>query len=104
MFRTTRISLSIAIALCGCDVVSSVKDGIAQSTQAATAIEKQVGAKPDVGFNYHNGALTAVTIQFGSVPSMNIVELEKVARAAVVEAFKKEPTKLVVSFVFEKKS
>jgi hypothetical protein len=64
----------------------------------------QVGAKPEVSFNWKNGTLVTVTVQFASVPPMGIGELEKISRAAVATAFKKEPTNLVVAFVFPKKS
>lgn len=97
------IALSvISLSLCGCDMVAAVKDGMAQSEAAATAIEKQVGVKPQVGFSYHNGSFTAATIQFPSVPSASLPEVEKVSRKAVLASFKGEPESLVVSFVFKK--
>ena len=86
----------------GCDVASTIKEGMAQSNIAAAAIEKQVGVKPEVGFNYQNGALVAVTVQFSSAPSISIADLERVSHAAVLDAFKDEPANLVLSFVFKK--
>lgn len=100
----SRIALALAVAwlLSACDVVSSVKDGLAQSEQAAEAIEKQVGSKPQVGFQYNNGTLTSVTVIFTRAPSMPLPELEKVARKEVQSAFKAEPNNLVISFVYAK--
>jgi hypothetical protein len=95
-------TVALSLALCGCDMVSSVKDGLAQSEEAAVAIEKQVGVKPQVGFNYNNGSFTAATVQFSSMPAANLQEVEKVSRSAVIAAFKNEPENLVVSFVFRR--
>jgi hypothetical protein len=102
MVRTLVASIASALVLCGCDMASSIKEGMAQSEQAAAAIEKQLGNKPEVGFNYHNGSFTAATVQFHAVPSVSLAEVEKISRAAVVAAFKKEPDNLVVSFVFQR--
>jgi hypothetical protein len=104
MWRSLGAALLLATVVCGCDVVSSVKEGMTWSNETAAAIEKQVGVRPQVGFNYQNGQLVTVTIQFGSVPSVDVPELEKIARAAVLETFKKEPTYLIVSFSFPKHS
>lgn len=102
MIRGSIASLVLLLVLCGCDMVSSIKEGMAQSEEAAAAIEKQVGVRPQVGFNYNNGSFTAATVQFASVPAASLAEVEKVSRAAVVAAFKKEPETLVVSFVFRR--
>jgi hypothetical protein len=104
MVRTFAACIASALVLCGCDMASSIQEGMAQSEQAAAAIEKQLGNKPEVGFNYHNGSFTAATVQFRVVPSVSLPEVEKISRAAVVAAFKKEPESLVVSFVFQRGS
>jgi hypothetical protein len=104
MLRAAGIALLLVGALCGCDVVSFVTEGLAWSNEAAAALEKQIGTKPQVSFNYKNGVLTAVTVQFRSVPPVDLAGLERVSRAAVAQAFKREPNELVVAFVFEKKS
>jgi hypothetical protein len=86
----------------GCDAASTFKDGLSESNAASAAIEKQVGSKPEVGFSYKNGVLVAVTVQFNGVPSGSVADVEKVSRAAVIDAFKSEPSSLVLSFVFKK--
>jgi hypothetical protein len=103
MLRSLVASLALSLAVCGCDMVSSVKEAMAQSEVAAAAIEKQLGTKPNVGFNYSNGVFTAATVQFQTPPSASLADVEKVSRSAVLLAFKKEPQNLVVSFVFTKK-
>lgn len=102
MMRKLAAMAALAMSLAACDMVSAVKEGLAQSEATAAAIEKQVGVKPEVGFNFQNGAFTAATIQFPSVPSASLPEVEKISRKAVRAAFKKEPERLVVSFVFKK--
>jgi hypothetical protein len=91
-----------ALALTACDMVSSMKDGPAQSEQAAEAIGKQVGNKPQIGFNYNNNTLVSVTVVFQKAPAVPLDELEKIARKEVRTAFKTEPTNLVISFVYAK--
>jgi len=102
MIRQLVVLLALCISMSGCDMVSSMKESMAQSDDAAAAIEKQVGTKPQVGFSYNNGSFTAVTVQFAAMPTVSLPEVEKIARAAVVAAFKKEPENLVISFVFKK--
>ena len=93
----------LVLALGGCDMFNAVKDGMAQSEAAATAIEKQVGVKPQVGFSYHNGSFTSATVQFPSLPSASLPEVEKISRKVVIATFNGEPENLVVSFVFKKR-
>lgn len=102
LFGRIVLAVAIALAVSACDMVSSVKEGIAQSEQAAEAIGKQVGNKPQVGFNYNNGTLASVTVVFQKAPAVPLDELEKIARKEVLSAFKNEPTNLVISFVYAK--
>ena len=104
MLRSAGVALLLILFVSGCDAVTAVKDMVEQSHEAERALEQQVGTKPRISFNWRNGTLTNVTVQFASVPPMGIGELEKLSRAAVAKAFKKEPTNLVVAFVFPKKS
>jgi len=102
MIRQLVALLALCVSLSSCDMVSSMKESMAQSDEAAASIEKQVGTRPQVGFNYNNGAFTAVTVQFMALPSASLPDVERIARAAVVAAFKQEPENLVISFVFKK--
>jgi len=80
MFSRILLAPSVAWLLSACDVVSSVKEGMAQSDEAAQAIARQVGSTPQVGFQYHNGTLTSVTVTFTQPPTVPLGELETVAR------------------------
>ena len=102
MIRRFVAFATLGLMLGGCNMVDAVKEGMAQSEAVATTIEKQVGVKPQVGFSYHNGSFTAATVQFSSLPSANLSDVEKISRKAVVTSFKSEPESLVVSFMFKK--
>ena len=91
----------IALAMAGCDVASSIKEGMEKSGSAATAIEKRAGTKPEIGFNIHNGNLTTVTVQFSTVPVAPVPELERIVREEVKRAFQAEPSNLVIAFIFK---
>jgi hypothetical protein len=71
------------------------------ATPIETEIEHAVGKKPQV-FTASTGPILVVTVQFSEVPSIPVPSLEAVARAAIVREFKKEPTSLTISFVYNK--
>jgi hypothetical protein len=93
--------LFIATAMSACDVASTVKDGMEKSGATASAIEARIKVKPQIGFNYHNGNLTTVTVQFSSVPNATLIEIERVAREEIGKAFQATPPNLVISFIFK---
>ena len=101
MLKSILAGALMVIALAGCDVASSLKEGMEKSSSAAAAIEKRIGQRPEVGFNTFNGALTTVTVQFSKVPSVSLQELEPIIRQEVKAAFQVEPSNLVIAFVFK---
>jgi hypothetical protein len=105
--RLARLSSACALVaalwlFAGCDMVSQMQDGMTRSAAVAESIQRQVGKKPQVGFNFHNGSFTQATVQFADVPSTPLPELEKIVRAAVVSEFKDEPLSLVIAFTYPK--
>lgn len=101
-FHGSLAVLVAASALVACDVASQIKDGLAHSSAASETIEKQVGKKPEIGFNYNNGSFSQATVQFSEAPAMPLPELEKVVRAALVSEFKDEPAQLIIAFAYPK--
>jgi hypothetical protein len=95
-------SLAAIVLVSSCEMVTQINDGMAHSTAAATAIEKQVGVKPEVGFNFQNGTFSQATVQFRAVPATPLPQLEKIVREAVALEFKDEPSALVIAFTYEK--
>lgn len=91
--------IAAAAFLAGCDAVSTLKDGLAQSDAVATQLEKSVGSKPYVGFNWNNGRLNSVTVTFQGLPADKTAgEVADLARAAIKQQFKQEPGQIVLAF------
>jgi len=95
--------LLIALALAGCDAVNTVTEGAAHARAIESDLEKSTGMKPRVGFNWNNGRLTSVTVQYSSIvqsPPLN--DLAKTVRASVESEFKQTPEAIVLAFVLGK--
>lgn len=55
--------------------------------------------RPTVGFSWHNGRLTSVTVSFPRLyDAKPLRELAEAARAAVGKGFKQTPENIVLSF------
>ena len=99
MNRCIVLLLLLALSLCACDAVSTVKDGYKQSQAVASDLEKSVGTKPFVGFNWNNGYLTSVSINFEDIPKEKPVgEIAEIARASIKQQFKQKPRRIVLGF------
>jgi len=97
-FITIFIMLSL---LSGCDAFDSMTEGYKHTQDIASDIEKAVGSKPFVSFNWHNGSLTNVSVTFEGVPEgASVSEIVTLARSSVASHFKQEPDQVVVSFTF----
>lgn len=96
-------ALLIALTLAACDAVNTVTEGSAHANAVASDLEKTTGAKPQVGFNWHNGRLTSVTVQYPNIvqsPPLN--DLAKAVRASVETEFKQSPENIILAFVLGK--
>ncbi|MDA9526777.1 hypothetical protein XI06_42100 [Bradyrhizobium sp. CCBAU 11434] len=93
----------VALALSACDVVAVVKDGMRQAAAVEGDLEQLTGVKPQVGFNWHNGRLTSVTILFPKLyDTKPLGDLAGLVRAAVIKEFKQTPDAIVLSFTLDK--
>lgn len=98
MFRAT-VVLLLAGTLSACDVVSTLQEGMQQAKAVETDLEQSTSVKPEVGFNWHNGRLTSVTVQFPRLyDAKPLGELAALARAAVTKEFRQTPDRIVLSF------
>ena len=62
-------------------------------------MEKAIGSKTFVGFNWHNGVLNNVTVNFEGIPdTSSISEIVTTAKNSVSKHFKQSPDVVVVSF------
>ena len=102
MFRIGA-ALILALALAGCDAVNTMTDGFKHAKAVETDLEGATGVKPNVGFNWRNGSLVQVTVQFPRlVESKPLRELAAVAREAVGREFKQTPDNIVLAFAVPK--
>lgn len=99
MKRTFVGMLAMLLLLAGCDAVDAVKEGFKHSQAVSAELEKSLGVKSFVGFNWNNGVLTTINVNFQTLPKEHrIDEIAKDVRAAVAHEFKKAPKKITISF------
>ena len=102
MFRAV-VLVVLAFALCACDAISTLKDGLQQAQAVEGDLEQSTGVKPRVGFNWHNGRLTSVTVLFpGLYQTKPLGDLAGLVRTAVTREFKQTPDAIVLSFALDK--
>lgn len=95
--------LLFALTLSSCDAVNTVTEGAAHARAVESDLEKSTGMKPRVGFNWNNGRLTSVTVQYpGLVQSPPLNDLAKIVRASVETQFKQAPENIVLAFSLAK--
>jgi hypothetical protein len=91
--------LVLATGLAGCDVVDLISQGMTYSKAVAADLEGTTGAKPEVGFNWHNGSLQSVTVTFPKVyVGKPLDELAGTVREVVAKEFKQTPDTIVLGF------
>jgi hypothetical protein len=96
-------ALVFALTLAACDAVNTVTEGSAHARAVESDLEKSTGVKPRVGFNWNNGRLTSVTVQYPEiVQSPPLSDLAKAVRSSVETQFKQTPETIVLAFVLGK--
>jgi hypothetical protein len=94
--------LVMAAALAGCDLVSALKDGLKHAGAVETDLAEVTGVRPQVGFNWNNGRLTSVTVNFPRLyEEKPLRELAGLARAAIAKEFKETPKTILLSFTLD---
>lgn len=92
-------ALVFAITLAACDEVDTVTEGLKHARAVESDLEGSTGARPQVGFNWTNGRLTSVTVQYPQlIESKSLTDLAEAARAAVGRQFKQTPDYIVLAF------
>lgn len=95
-------ALALAAGLAACSVVDTMVDGFKHTRAVESALETSVGSKPAVGFNWHNGRLTQVTVTFPQLlDEKPLRELAETVRAAVTMEFKQTPDAIVLGFALK---
>ena len=88
-----------ALMVAGCSAVSTMKEGFKHTQEVADDLEKAIGKKPLVGFNWNNGALTSVTVTFDGIPAGRTTEeIAALSRSSISARFRQEPQNIVIAF------
>ena len=97
--RLVLLSFALAVTLAGCSAVDTMTEGFKHSQEVAADLEKSVGSKPLVGFNWSNGSLINVSINFDGIPAGASVErIAQLSRESVSARFKQAPKQVVITF------
>jgi len=99
--RSVALVLALAAVLAGCNAVDTMTEGFRHSQEVATDLEKAVGSKPLVGFNWSNGSLVNVSVNFEGVPAgASLEQIARLSRQSVAARFEQAPDRIVISFAF----
>ena len=91
--------ISFAVILVACGPVDTLKEGFAHSQAVSESLEKTLGVKSFVGFNWSNGALDSVSVTFRGIPAnMPLADIVEKSKQAVASEFKQVPAQIVISF------
>ncbi|MBO9874988.1 MULTISPECIES: hypothetical protein [Xanthomonas] len=88
----------VLLALTACGAVDTMKNAYAHSQEVAADLEKSVGSKPAVGFNWANGSLVQVTVSFQGVPHKPLAQIVQLSKDSVATRFEQAPGNVVVTF------
>jgi hypothetical protein len=98
MWKAITIAI-LSIGLTHCGQVDGLVNGFKHVNAVTSALEAELGSKPQVGFNWNNGRLTAVTVQFPELYQRKpLPELATIVRAAVEKEFQQKPDNLILGF------
>jgi hypothetical protein len=102
MFLRLAISVALAIFLSGCGPFDTMREGFAHSEAVSVELEKSLGLKPLVGFNWNNGSLTSVNVTFQGLPAnAALAEISAKSKQAVIAEFKQTPEQIVIAFALK---
>ena len=97
------LSLIMLLAtITACNAVDTVKDGFAHSQAVSDNLEKAIGLRPFVGFNWNNGSLTSVSVTFKGIPPNGVLsDIAEKSSQAVAAEFKQKPKQIIIGFSIE---
>jgi hypothetical protein len=92
-------SLVFALSLAACDAVDTMTEGFSHAKAVESDLERTTGVRPRVGFNWNNGRLVSVTVQFPRIDeSKRLGELAESVRSSVNKEFRQAPENIVLAF------
>jgi hypothetical protein len=90
----------VALNVAACDAVNTMTQGFQHARAVERDLESSTGLKPQVGFSWHNGQLTSVTVVFPRVhDTKSLNELAQSVRTTVTSQFKQKPNHIMVGFI-----
>jgi hypothetical protein len=91
--------IALALGLAACGVVSTLVDGFKYAKAVEAGVQEATGATPAVGFNWNNGRLVTVTVNFPYLyEAKPLGELAEQVRAVVTKEFKQTPEHIMLGF------
>ena len=102
MYGRLGVAVAMATLIGGCGAVDTMKEGFVHAQAVSKDLEKGLGVKPFVGFSWHNGSLTSVSVRFQGIPGkVTLADIAAQSKQAVMSEFKQTPGEIVVSFALE---
>lgn len=99
--RVRTLLLGVAIGLsAACGTVDSMRQGVGRVNAVSASVEKSLGVKARVGFEYQGGVLAEVSVMYDTLPvGRSPEEIIRISAEAVKAEFKESPKSLVVGFL-----
>jgi hypothetical protein len=98
VFRVV-VLLALVLSLAGCDMLGTLTDGWKYAKAVESDLERSIGMKPEVGFNWHNGRLETVTVTFPRIyEAKPLREVAEAVRLSVNTQFKQTPDNILLAF------
>jgi hypothetical protein len=100
-----RMSLAAGVLvalIAACGPLDTMKEGFAHSKAVSDELERSLGLKSFVGFNWNNGSLTSVNVTFQGIPAnISLAEIAAKSKQAIAAEFKQTPKQVVIAFSIE---
>ena len=91
--------LALGFGLASCDAIKTLWTSSTEARATADALEKSLGVKPQVGFNWTNGKLVTVTAAFPRpFADKSMDEVAEKTRSAVTANFHQTPAHIMLQF------
>jgi len=89
----------VATGLGGCNMISTLIDGLKHVQAVENDLQQETGVRPRVSFNWHNGQLEVVTVTFPRLYEKRpIGELAGTVRNVIAREFRQKPENIVLAF------
>ncbi len=101
--RNTRMFVVMAFLMAGCDFTESISEMSTQTEKVGASVARELGVKPQFGWNMKNGRLVEMTAYFdGAADTSKPVRAYVDAVKSSIQAhMEQQPDNLVVMFVVE---